>query len=136
MKKLFLGLALLSSVFAFASNDYYCALTIANIDSSNRLTINPNAEELFFAVINLDKGIALIGFAGDDVSEADDEFKLRLQEKETTQDDDIYYFSANKPKYYPGSMSLAFNRDHQLISGLYKVEEEKLSLVGACKPLL
>lgn len=118
MKTLFIAVALMLSATSFASTAYKCQM-------------NFEGEQMFFSVLDLKQGLALIGYAGTNLDDADDEFKLRLQQKVG----DTFVFSANVKKDYSGYMIVYFNPKNLTQTVDYFIEGKRTQFSGKCKKI-
>lgn len=90
--------------------------------------MNLLGEEMFFSVIDLDKSKALIGYSGETVEEAVDEFELKLQKT----NGDTLTFYADKATPYPGSMILEVNLKTMTQKAIFNSEGDELKFSGEC----
>ena len=111
-------LTLLLSFSTFASSAYKCQM-------------NLEGKAMLFSVIDLNQGLALIGYAGTNLDDADDEFKLRLQQKVG----DVRVFSAKVQKEYPGYMVVYFNQKTLNQNVDYFVEGKMMKFTGKCRAI-
>lgn len=118
MKALFIALTVMLSATSFASTAYKCQM-------------NLEGKEMLFSVLDLNQGLALIGYAGTNLDDADDEFSLRLQETKG----DTMLFHAKVRKDYPGYMMLYFNKATKTQTVDYFIEGKRMQFTGKCRAI-
>lgn len=117
-KTLFALVFILLSCGAFAARDkdkIVCA-------------IRTNGVDMFFSVYEKKSDRLLIGFAGEPLESADDEFKLRLHDS----DGASLHFRPEHFNDYPGYFDLHLDRKNMIQSGKLVSDGLEMDVVGNC----